>query len=155
MSDRLCCNCKNAKYGVGGWYCNYYNWWVEGTHDGWRCAGWKSESSSSSGGCFLTSACVKHLGKPDNCDELQTLRAFRDGYMSKTEEGLSLIKQYYAVAPQIVEKIDASNETARYYDSIYATVCKCVELIKQDKFDETLQEYKNMVLSLQKEFGLA
>ena len=30
------------------------------------------------GGCFLTSACVKFKGLPDDCAELETLRAFRE-----------------------------------------------------------------------------
>ena len=155
----LCCKCGNVRYGPGGWYCNYYDRWVEGTDDGYNCPGWREEgsgsSSSSSGGCFLTSACVKYLGKSDDCTELQTLRKFRDEYMAKTEDGLRLVKEYYAIAPQIVEKIDASSNKACYYDGIYATICKCVALIGQNKLDETYQEYKKMVESLQKEFGLA
>ena len=147
----LCCKCGNVRYGPGGWYCNYYDRWVEGTDDGYNCPGWREEgsgsSSSSSGGCFLTSACVKYLGKSDDCTELQTLRKFRDEYMAKTEDGLRLVKEYYAIAPQIVEKIDASSNKACYYDGIYATICKCVALIGQNKLDETYQEYKKMVES--------
>lgn len=152
----LCCKCGNVEHRTGaGWYCTYYEQWVEGTNDGYGCPGWCDEdsgsSSSGSDGCFLTSACVKHLGKADDCMELQTLRAFRDNYMAKTEEGLWLIKRYYATAPQIVQKIESSNNSANYYNGIYQVICKCISLIKQNKLAETMQEYKQMVLSLQQQ----
>lgn len=154
---QICCNCGNAKYGVGGWYCNYYNKWIEGTNDGYGCPGWREKEEKNSGGsgssgCFLTSACVNHLGKPDDCIELNTLRKFRDEYLLKTQEGVCLVKEYYAIAPQIVQKIDSSPNKNRYYDSIYATVCKCLECIRQNKPNDTIQAYKDMVVSLQKEF---
>lgn len=152
----LCCKCGNASYGPGGWHCDYYDKWIDGTEDGYGCSGWSSGGSKSrSSGCFLTTACVKHMGKPDNCTELETLRKFRDEYMANTEEGLNLIKKYYVVAPQIVQKIDSSNNKNGYYNGIYSTICKCVDLIKQNKLNETMQEYKNMVLSLQNEFSIA
>lgn len=157
----LCCKCGNVRYtGGAGWYCEYYEEFVDGTNDGYGCPGWCEEgegdsgSSDSDGGCFLTSACVKHLGKADDCMELQTLRTFRDGYMAKTAEGLALIKQYYATAPQIVQKIDASPNKASYYDSIYETICKCIQLINSNKMEDAIEQYKNMVLTLQNEFGV-
>ncbi len=153
----LCCKCGNVSHKTGGWYCNYYNQWVEGTDDGYGCPGWCEEgegSSSSSSGCFLTSACVKHMGKADDCIELETLRKFRDGYMAQTSEGVNLIKTYYVVAPKIVQSIDNSPNATKYYDGIYATICNCLQLIQQNKFDQTVEEYKNMVLSLQRDFGL-
>ena len=154
----LCCKCGNCEKMTGGWYCHYYGDYVEGTHDGYGCPGWQDESSgggSGSDGCFLTSACVKHLGKADNCEELETLRQFRDGYMAKTNDGLRLIKEYYATAPQIVTEIDKSSNKAHYYDGIYAIICKCISLIKQNKLDDAVCEYSNMVLSLKKEFSIA
>lgn len=154
----LCCKCGNVSNDGGGWYCNYYEQYVEGTDDGYGCPGWCDEgsgSSSSSSGCFLTSACVKHLGKPDDCMELQTLRQFRDQHMAQTTEGLALIKQYYATAPQIVQKIDSSDDKASYYDGIYATICKCIKLIEQNDHQQAICEYKNMVLTLKKQFNIA
>ena len=156
----LCCKCGNARHtGGAGWYCEYYEDFVDGTNDGYGCPGWCDEDSGSSStdsdGCFLTSACVKHLGKADDCMELQTLRKFRDEYMARTADGLKLIKTYYAVAPQIVQKIDNSANAGNYYNGIYATICKCLDLINQNKFDQTVEEYKNMVLSLRNEFDIA
>lgn len=98
--------------------------------------------------CFLTSACVGYMGKPDDCEELTVLRAFRDGYMSKTEEGKALVEEYYRIAPEIVKKIDASPERDKYYGYISSVVEKCVALIGQARNEEALAEYRAMVLEL-------
>ncbi|MEM8722550.1 MAG: CFI-box-CTERM domain-containing protein [Cyanobacteria bacterium P01_G01_bin.39] len=61
-------------------------------------------------GCFLTTACVKHTGLPDDCFELQILRNFRDDYLASTAEGQALIEQYYKEAPIIVDFINSDQQ---------------------------------------------
>ena len=63
----------------------------------------KSDTSSGSGGCYLTSACMKYFQEKfdDNCYELTVLRWFRDNFVSKED-----IEHYYEVAPIIVEAIN-------------------------------------------------
>lgn len=114
-------------------------------------SGYTGGNNNSS--CFLTSACVKFMGKADDCEELTVLRKFRDEYMKSTEEGAALVKEYYAVAPQIVEKIETSVDEKKYYDGIYSVVTNCVQLIKAGKNEETLKEYKAMVENLKKELS--
>ena len=111
-------------------------------------------TGGSGGGCFLTSACVEYLGKSDGCEELTALRAFRDNYMKKTDEGIRLVEEYYSIAPAIVEKINASPKRAEYYNYINGVVNECITLIKKDKNEQTLEKYKQMVLCLKKEFEL-
>jgi hypothetical protein len=55
--------------------------------------------------CFLTTACVKYYGLPDDCKELTILRQFRDHYMKEFKEGRQAIQEYYHLAPKIVEEI--------------------------------------------------
>ena len=101
--------------------------------------------------CFLTSACVEYLGKPDDCEELTSLRSFRDGYMKSIKGGEELVKEYYEVAPKIVEVIEKSEKKNEYYSYIYTVIEKCVHLIAQGDNEKTLEEYKKMVVTLQKE----
>ncbi|MBQ2737374.1 MAG: hypothetical protein IJF38_01685 [Clostridia bacterium] len=116
----------------------------------------KSNSSNSgynsgSSGCFLTSACVDYLGKEDDCYELTTLRIFRDEYLKATEEGMELIKNYYEVAPSIVEKINASDKKDEYYTFIFEIVKKCIFYIENDEKENATAEYKRMVEILTRE----
>lgn len=110
--------------------------------------------SGSSSGCFLTSACVDYLGKADDCEELTALRGFRDTYMKSTEEGKKLVEEYYAVAPKIVENINASDKKDTYYQYIYEVINKCLKLLERKEYERTLNEYKFMVQNLRKELNL-
>lgn len=42
---------------------------------------------------------------PDDCEELQILRSFRDHYLANQPGGMEEIEQYYAIAPRIVASI--------------------------------------------------
>ena len=50
------------------------------------------KSDSSSGGCYLTSACTAAMGLPDDCEELSILRRFRDEWLSKQPGGKETLK---------------------------------------------------------------
>lgn len=58
------------------------------------------------GGCYITTAICQADDKPDNCDELETLRAFRDGWMARQPDGVELVREYYRTAPAIVRAIE-------------------------------------------------
>lgn len=106
-------------------------------------------------GCYLTTACVVAKNLPDDCDELQTLRNFRDTYMRSTAEGEADVKEYYAVAPKIVSAINnlapctAHEIWVDLYNDLVLTCCK---LIKDGKKEEAYKIYKNYVLKLKNQF---
>ena len=56
--------------------------------------------------CYITTAVCEFSGKPDDCDELTTLRRFRDTYMSSTPLLLAQVDEYYREAPKVVEAIN-------------------------------------------------
>lgn len=113
-----------------------------------------SNSGNKREGCFLTSACTEFLGKPDDCEELTKLRAFRDNYMKSSEYGKNLVEEYYRVAPEIVDKINASEDKNKYYSELYQTIILCIAEIDQCKNDEALKLYKQMVDKFKKQFSL-
>lgn len=112
--------------------------------------------SNSSRDCYLTTACCEFRGLPDDCDELTTLRAFRDNYMKNLENGEEDIKEYYTLAPQICSCIDEQSEEVRehiYNDYIYhKVIVPCVELIKSGRNEEAYKLYKSMVYYLADRF---
>ena len=89
------------------------------------------KAKQSSGGCFLTSACVKTKGLPDDCYELTTLRRFRDEYMANQECGKCEIAHYYNVAPKIVEIINGCDNSNDIFEKIYnELVLPCIKMIE-------------------------
>lgn len=95
--------------------------------------------------CYLTTACVMSIGLKDDCNELNTLRRFRDEYLQNQPEGNRLIDEYYGIAPSIVDKINFRKDAASIYNSIYKDVIlPCVDAINARQYDEALARYKDM-----------
>lgn len=117
------------------------------------CPLYRQVHSVSSGGCYLTSACVEARGLADDCRELTVLRAFRDGYMRSTSTGAADICTYYHTAPAIVEKIKALPNATEIFDRIYCElVLPCVELIEAGRNEEAYTAYKTYTQKLQKQY---
>lgn len=111
----------------------------------------KSDTENNSGGCYLTTACIKHFHDDfdDNCYELTMLRWFRDNYVSVED-----IKHYYEVAPIIVDTINNYEESEIIYDFIYDRIVSyCVQQIEQGNYDKVYQRYKDSVLALEEHFA--
>lgn len=123
------------------YWCNKYGCWRD--PDSSACTGYVRNPQ-----CFLTTACVKYKGLPDDCKELTLLRKFRDEYMKKTEEGSALVEQYYEIAPGIVTKIDARADKAEIYEKIYKNILLCVEKIEANEYEQTFKLYSDMVKEL-------
>ncbi|MBR2385277.1 MAG: hypothetical protein IKA99_06710, partial [Clostridia bacterium] len=113
-----------------------------------------SNNIKNNDGCFLTSACVNFLGLPDDCKELTTLRNFRDNYLKQTHQGQILVKNYYEIAPAILEKIEKSINKKDIFAYIYKEISLSVKAIEQKNYEKAVCSYKNMVEKLIREVNL-
>jgi hypothetical protein len=105
--------------------------------------------------CYITTAICQSQGKADDCYELQLLRGYRDGYLSRVPGGEELISQYYEMAPKIVQAIDLLPNHDEVYTSIYEKqLLPCIKLIKEGKMEDTMKAYKAMAEALYKEYVL-
>ena len=113
----------------------------------------KSGSGSSSGseGCYLTSACVAARGLPDYCEELQTLRSFRDEYLKRQLGGQAEVEQYYAIAPRIVNAINQFPDATAIWNCVFEElVVPCVQMIHANKNEAAHRLYKAYSLKLRR-----
>ncbi len=97
--------------------------------------------------CFLTTACMRHMREnfDDNCYELNTLRWFRDNFVSKEDK-----ETYYEKAPIIVENINKQDNNNEIYKDIYDNVIAlCVKAIECGNYDFAYQTYKKCILDLE------
>ena len=100
-------------------------------------------------GCFITTAVCGSLNKPDDCDELMTMRWYRDKLKAEDEGMATLIREYYRVAPQIVNKIDNSKNAEMIYKELWENqVSKIFQNVKQKKYKEAELQYINMLVDL-------
>lgn len=108
------------------------------------------KEGQSSGGCFLTSACVEAKGLPDDCYELTTLHKFRDEYLAKQECGKREIEHYYHVAPVIVDRIKNNSNACAAFEQIYNDlVIPCVKLIEKGDYMSAHKKYREYVTMLE------
>lgn len=119
------------------------------------CPIYKGQSPSDSGGCYLTSACVAAKGLPDDCYELQTLRHFRDTYLTSKDNGVSEVAHYYRVAPHIVYEISSQANPQAIFSELYEVlVLPCVRLIEQAKLEDAYLLYKKIAIELEEKYLL-
>ena len=119
-----------------------------------------SAGANAKGGfCFITTAVLesKYKGRKeefnDNCLELRVLRDFRDNYLKELPEGEELLKEYYTIAPKIVEEINKKNNSEYVYDLIYYDlILDVMKLIRDKKYATALTVYKNFVYCLKKTY---
>jgi len=110
-------------------------------------------TSESSGGCFITTATLTSIGKPDDCEELNAFRQFRDNWLAKQKGGKELIAEYYKVAPSIVAAIESNNKKGTVYSRLWReSIYPCLGLIKQERYEEAKQVYMAVVTELKKRF---
>ena len=103
--------------------------------------------------CFITTAVCKYLGKPDDCFELTALRDFRDNWLAEQAGGAEEIREYYEIAPQIVEKLAASEEKDLLYEKIRLEyITPCLEKILRGQNEQCREIYREMVGELRQKF---
>ena len=151
MADNYC-KCKGCRHidpndrSGYKWYCTWYRSYEDPDYVR-ECS--RFENQDSTGGCFLTSACCKYRGLPDNCKELTGLRTFRDEHLMKTAEGRQLVEEYYRIAPDIVDKLDHHPHRDIIYAAIYSIISHIIGTIERKQFNLAIDQYRYMVLCTQ------
>lgn len=108
---------------------------------------------ASSGGCYLTSACVEAMGLPDDCMELTTLRNFRDNWLANQPGGKEEIQRYYEVAPGIVAAIQTKETAKKIFADIYSGLVRpCVVLIQDRRMNEAWTLYRDTTERLKSDY---
>ena len=103
--------------------------------------------------CFLTTACTAARGLPDDCAELTTLRAFRDTILKPTDQGETLVSNYYKIAPTIVQRVNERTNANDIWNEVYSQlVIPTKYLIDDGKDTEAIVHYKEYVLAMQEVF---
>lgn len=126
-------------------YCSYYRQYYD--PDSSSCNNY-SQRGGGGGMCFLTTACCRYKGLPDDCEELETMRYLRDHYIMRQDYGDKIIKMYYRDAPAIIHAIDDSDDSDAVYEDIYEKVQSIVNLVKAEQFEKATTAYLVMVYEL-------
>ena len=94
------------------------------------------------GGCYITTACVEVMGLDDDCDELQTLRKFRDEMVESNFDNAGKMAAYYDEAPRIVAALNQRPDRKAFYTHVfYEYIRPAVEAIKDNNQELALGIY--------------
>lgn len=105
--------------------------------------------------CFLTSACVNHRQLEDDCLELNTLRSLRDGFMTASEEGRRIIREYETMGPRIVRAINDCENQSEIYEYMYQhLVLPSVAMVQSGEKQEAVDYYQQFVKDLRAKYLL-
>ena len=102
--------------------------------------------------CFLTTACVEYAGLSDDCRELQMMRKFRDEYIRFLPDGDTLIRDYYQIAPLIVEHIKSESDASTTFKNLLKIIRSVVTLVEKDCNSEALALCKKEFQRLKKKY---
>lgn len=94
-------------------------------------------------GCFITTATCKYTGLPDDCDTLQTMRAWRDSYMDECEERRVLVRAYYVNAPRYVAGIESLPPVRQVwvFEELRRLIESCCDFVKSGHNELALAYY--------------
>jgi len=116
---------------------------------GWDRDPLDSGGFSSDDGCFVTTACVRSRGLPDDCEELTVLRTFRDTWVKNLSGGGEDIRRYYEEAPGIVRRINARTDAEEIWDRVYDEMIRpCIERIRQGDREGAYVLYRDWTMCL-------
>lgn len=129
-------------------YDMYCNAWESGYS---KCPNFQPDKDP--GGCYLTSACVEAMGLCDCCNELTTLRRFRDNWLANQPNGQAEINEYYQIAPTIVERIHSKPNSLEILKELYETlIVPCVEHIQAGRNEAAHELYRASTISLKETY---
>ncbi|MDR0920007.1 MAG: zinc-ribbon domain-containing protein [Oscillospiraceae bacterium] len=112
-----------------------------------------SKKKKSGGLCFVTTAVCEYFNKPDDCYELTTLRSFRDNWLIVQTKGDNLIKEYYDIAPKIVEILNLRSDKDIIYNNLWLNyISPCIKLIELTAYQSCRDLYVEMITNLKNSY---
>lgn len=115
----------------------------------------KNDGGYQPSGCYITTIIVEILGYEDNCEVLNVLRNFRDTTLKTNIDYLPLLFEYDKVGPIICECLKNEKNNYRFCLGLLEHfLIPCVKAIKEEKIEEAINIYQNMVMYLNDEFNL-
>lgn len=155
-------NNKDGYSSKDKYYCNEMHRYVEPTDRACRYYSYdkshnndKNKGGYQPSGCYITTIIVEILGYEDNCEVLNILRNFRDTTLKTNIDYLPLLFEYDKVGPIICEHIRNEKNNERFcLGLLQYFLIPCVQAIKEEKTEEAISIYQNMVMYLNDIFDL-
>lgn len=152
---RDCINLDQDDIKWGDMYCKAKRMYVDPCSTSCSNDFRKTREAEQRGTCYLTTCMCNILGKEDNCNTLNTLRAFRDNYMKQDPKYDVILEDYRKVGPIIsgrIEDDENSYEIATIMKNNY--IDEAIEFINEEKYNDAVNIYLAMTVDLLDYYGI-
>lgn len=153
--DKQCGGCTyydfegDDRKGYCSWYKSYY-------YPGDSCSHQNPRNNSSS--CYITTIICDVLDFNDDCFVLTSLRKFRDNVMQNDCRYLPLLFEYDVIGPKIAslikEEYSKTQDKEMWIQFYNFYLVKTANYIKDNKYDDAITRYMEMISSLKEYFSL-
>ena len=115
----------------------------------------ESTRSSDDRFCFITTAVCRALQKGDDCEELMVMRRFRDDARVADPLLQEMIGEYYRVAPEIIQRIQASGQADAVYQQLWTDeLCPVLHNLHHHEYRQAALGYIAMVERLSHQYSV-
>ena len=115
----------------------------------------ESTRSSDDSSCFITTAVCRALQKGDDCEELMVMRRFRDDARVADPLLQEMIGEYYRVAPEIIQRIQASGQADAVYQQLWTDeLCPVLRNLHHHEYRQAALGYIAMVERLSHQYSV-
>ena len=103
----------------------------------------------------MTTATCLALGKEDDCEELIAFKRYRDEHLIYDKDGANLIREYYRIAPFILQSIDKQMSPNMIFQKLYDEyIAVGYEYLKRKDYVNAKATYISMVENLCSMYGI-
>ena len=103
--------------------------------------------------CYLTTMFCEILELEDDCDELETLRGYRDWYMLNDPSCKLLLEEYDTIGPILANKLFYDKEKMNVVKEMGESyIYPAIRFIFEEKYEEAKEIYIKMVNMLKQRY---
>lgn len=111
-----------------------------------------SSSSSDDSCCYITTACLRSLGMPEDSLEFKAMKILTREHILKSRQGKRDYISYGRKLPMIVKKIEARIDAKEIWENVYERLKDITKLVSDRNYEEGYQSYRGLVTELSEKF---
>jgi hypothetical protein len=111
-------------------------------------------TSISGEACLIATACLSiQADTQKSATELDVIRRYRETYIREQSFGLSLLDEYYRIAPVILSAIRKKSECNDILSRLYEShIGPAARLIQNNQYENALELYYDLINMLKKKY---
>jgi len=99
--------------------------------------------------CYVTTACLKALGKSLDSPEFTAMKVLTKEHILKSRAGKRDYITYRKIGPKIVQAVESRPDRMQIWDNVYASLQETARFVYSGKNEDGYRTYKGLVHRLE------